>query len=415
MTLSPNMSLDVPIPGTTLGPTYASDVSDALEIIDGHRHTGATTDGLQIPTAGILINADLPFHSNSAQDLRCSAYTDQSAVLAAPGDVSCVYSKGGDLYWNNAAGTPVRVTAGTVVNATGVNTVYEALEVSGDITILPADTNVFLEVDTTADRSITLPPANSVAAGRFYKMRDATGTANVHPITLHRAGSDQIDGATSYVVRSVFGAVEIKSNGAAGWLADSSGNYTLGNLMVGPNAARSGVIGIPNNAEIYARNAANTGDKSLISLDASDVVQVGSGDAITVEGSDVAVSATASIEMVANGSTVVDADGSTLGVGDVAIPTTISGATVGVVGTTVGLSGSNLATVDSDTLVQLTVDGDPFLQATTGPAVSLGGDLTLSGNTFGAFGTTPVAQPTGVAVTAAGIHAALVALGWITA
>jgi len=44
-------------------------------------------------------------------------------------------------------------------------------------------------------------------------------------------------------------------------------------------------------------------------------------------------------------------------------------------------------------------------------------DVLLVGatQTLGFFGETPVAQPTGVAVDAAGIHAALVTLGLITA
>ncbi len=380
------MGLDVPIPGTTLGPAYASDVSDALTVIDAHRHTGAPTDGLQIPSAGLLINGDLSYHSNSAQDLRCTAYTDQSAVLSGPGDVSCLYSKGGDLYWNNAAGTPVRVTAGTVVEATGVNTVYETIEVAGDITILPADTYVFLEVDTTAARSITLPAANSVAAGRFYKVRDATGTAYAHPITIHRAGSDQIDGATSYVIRTLFGAVEIKSNGDAGWLADSSGNYALGNLSVGPSAARSGVIGIPNNAAITARNAANTNDETLIKLDASDIVQVGSGDGLSLVGSDILVQASGTVAIEANGATVLTSDGMTVGVGDSAIPLVLTAYPSVTIGT-----------------------GSVLVEIAPGSTVFQAGDGTL-----GFFGTAPVNQPTGVGANLANIYAALIALGLIS-
>lgn len=46
-----------------------------------------------------------------------------------------------------------------------------------------------------------------------------------------------------------------------------------------------------------------------------------------------------------------------------------------------------------------------------GPVVQVGG----TDGKVGFFGATPVAQPTGVAVTAAEIHAALVALGLITA
>lgn len=47
--------------------------------------------------------------------------------------------------------------------------------------------------------------------------------------------------------------------------------------------------------------------------------------------------------------------------------------------------------------------------------VELDGDLNHDGTNVGFYGTTPIAQQTGVAVTAAGIHAALVNLGLITA
>jgi hypothetical protein len=47
--------------------------------------------------------------------------------------------------------------------------------------------------------------------------------------------------------------------------------------------------------------------------------------------------------------------------------------------------------------------------------VQIDGNLNHDGSGAGFYGTTPVAQQTGVAVTAAAIHAALVNLGLITA
>jgi hypothetical protein len=43
------------------------------------------------------------------------------------------------------------------------------------------------------------------------------------------------------------------------------------------------------------------------------------------------------------------------------------------------------------------------------------GGVKIASTKIGAFGTEPIAKPTGVAVTAAAIHAALVSLGWIAA
>lgn len=52
---------------------------------------------------------------------------------------------------------------------------------------------------------------------------------------------------------------------------------------------------------------------------------------------------------------------------------------------------------------------------TTTGACNIGGALNHDGTTVGFYGTAPIAKQTGVAVTAGGIHAALVALGLIAA
>lgn len=62
--------------------------------------------------------------------------------------------------------------------------------------------------------------------------------------------------------------------------------------------------------------------------------------------------------------------------------------------------------------------GPGFISAEVVNGGTVRGQVTLeseTGSTNGFFGADPVARPTGVAVTAAAIHAALVALGLITA
>lgn len=57
------------------------------------------------------------------------------------------------------------------------------------------------------------------------------------------------------------------------------------------------------------------------------------------------------------------------------------------------------------------VNGNAILVNTGSNAVRLG----ATGGSIGFYGTTPIALQTGVAVTAAGVHAACVALGLFTA
>lgn len=59
-------------------------------------------------------------------------------------------------------------------------------------------------------------------------------------------------------------------------------------------------------------------------------------------------------------------------------------------------------------------NGDTNLYRNSAGVLKTDGAMAIAGN-VGFYGTTPVAKPTGVAVTAAGIHAALVTLGLIAA
>jgi hypothetical protein len=52
---------------------------------------------------------------------------------------------------------------------------------------------------------------------------------------------------------------------------------TFGNVVVGTNPAMTGIIRVPNNVSINARNAGNSGDVNLVYLDGSNFVQVGGG------------------------------------------------------------------------------------------------------------------------------------------
>jgi len=216
-THDPVMGLTIPTPGVDPGPEYAQEISDDLPIIAQHRHTGASNqDGYQVPTAGIDINADLSFNGFNATSLRTIRLTEQNTIPSGVGDIGVLYFYQGNAWLNTGSGIPVQINAGSSLAVTVSNS-YPAKSLAGNYTINPSDGYIIFEVDTTASRIITLPAANSVANGRFIIVKDATGTANTHPITINAAGSDTIDGATSYVVKTNYGVVELISNGSNEW------------------------------------------------------------------------------------------------------------------------------------------------------------------------------------------------------
>lgn len=120
-TISPNMNLPIPNVGEDPGPDWATNVVACLNAVDGHTHSPA--QGVLVTPDGLDINADLSFGQNNAINLRTVRYASQTAALAEPADLGCLYVVDEDLYFNDGAGNNVRITqGGTVTGSTGTIT-----------------------------------------------------------------------------------------------------------------------------------------------------------------------------------------------------------------------------------------------------------------------------------------------------
>lgn len=131
MPTTPYMALMLPTVSGTVGPTWASNLNDAMTLVDSHNHTSG--QGVQVPTAGININADLSFAGTNATLIRSSRYSTQASTLALPTDVTCLYVSGNNLYYNNGAGTPVQITAGSALAASSLGGISGLAGTSGSV------------------------------------------------------------------------------------------------------------------------------------------------------------------------------------------------------------------------------------------------------------------------------------------
>ena len=107
--ISPNMNLPIPQVGVTPGPAWATDINNSLTLIDGHNHTPGF--GVQVPSNGLNINANLSFNNFAATALSASIYTPQGSC--AINDSLCV--NGVDLYYTDGNGVTVRLTQGGAI------------------------------------------------------------------------------------------------------------------------------------------------------------------------------------------------------------------------------------------------------------------------------------------------------------
>ena len=214
---TPFMNLDLPTPTVTLGPEWATELNAAMDTIDAHDHTNSK--GALIPVAGLSIDSDLDFNAFSITNLKTVNLELQGSILDGASYINSVQVFDGDLYFTNGAGVAVQVTSGSSLPSvpTTVDT-FEYLEINTNLTIGAADITVYINVDTTAIRTITLPLANSVSPGRFYYINDKDGLSNTNNITIATAGGDLIQGSTSFLVDSNYSAITLVSDGAGQWL-----------------------------------------------------------------------------------------------------------------------------------------------------------------------------------------------------
>jgi hypothetical protein len=184
MANSPNMGLSVLIPGTTTGPGWATSLESDKLLIDSHTHVAG--QGVQVPSAGLNINANLPFGGNAPTGVGyvgLQAGSLQSGVL-----LNAILQSGSNLYWNNGSGQPVQITsagslaASTIGGITGLSGTTAALTYSAALQLFIATSNTNLSAGWDG-ADITVRPRNVVSA-QGVKIQAPTTLASSYTTTL---------------------------------------------------------------------------------------------------------------------------------------------------------------------------------------------------------------------------------------
>ena len=75
-------------------------------------------------------------------------------------------------------------------------------------------TDVYLSVNTGTAKTIQLP--NAPSSGRYFVIKDLSGTANTNNITVTTVGGAVlIDGSTSYTINLAYGSAQFIFNGTS--------------------------------------------------------------------------------------------------------------------------------------------------------------------------------------------------------
>lgn len=205
------MDMTKPTVSSTLGPEWASEVNDCLDVIDAHDH--ADGKGTPVTPAGMDINAEL-----DCQDEKLSNVASLSLFPKAAADAThlgSIQRIGTNLWWINASGAAVQLTNGSSVASAGTGVLTPSVVSSYPYTILTTDAQAVLIIDTASARTLTLPAASTAM---MVGVKDGVGTASTNNITVTPDGTDLIDAVNAnYLIQEDFGCKFFLSDGVSKW------------------------------------------------------------------------------------------------------------------------------------------------------------------------------------------------------
>lgn len=269
MPTTPYMSLLLPTVSSTLGPEWASELNNALGYVDAHNHSSG--QGIQIPTAGLNINADLPFNGFNAFGLRSSRFADQPSALALAADLSCLYSSGGNLYWNSGSGVAVQITAGGALNAASIGAIGGDYATSGASEFYTSASKLFSFTSAAntyanlATGKVTVyEPTLGVTKG--VTLQSPAALASAYALTLPAA----LPGATSLVTMDAAGILATTTSPTLSALT-LTGNLALTAAAIQSIVKTAGTLRIgtgDNNDVVLYRNGVDAFVATATTLDA---------------------------------------------------------------------------------------------------------------------------------------------------
>lgn len=252
-TYTPNMNLPTPTVGITDGPQFATDINNSLTLLDQHSHTPGS--GVPITPSALDINLDLPLNSNNLTLARSVRFSPQGSALSLPQDLGCLYEVGVDLYYNDGAGNPIRITqSGSITGTSG--SIANLVAPASASYIALSQTFVFQSASNTAANmdvaslllrnstvnsfALTLNPPSAMSANYSLVLPALPAAKNI--MTLDSAGNMSavwnVDNSTIVVTANKFTAVpdQIATNmtpAGAQTIATTMGNTGAG--IIGGN------------------------------------------------------------------------------------------------------------------------------------------------------------------------------------
>lgn len=246
-TTTPLMNLVLPVVGSQVGPTWATNLNTAFDVIDTHDHT--TGKGSKIPISGLNINADLNLSDKGVYNVGYSRHTNLTSPLSAVTYPTTINTAAGELYYNDAAGNQIQLTSMGGINLASLGTIggdYSTSTASlayasiSSLFTFTSSAGVYAKINT-GDLKIY----ERVSSGKSVEIKTITGLGADYTLTLPAAvplstlpvkmastgalSTSQI--ATADIANSAVGSTQI-ANDAVTTAKLANGAVTLGKQAI---------------------------------------------------------------------------------------------------------------------------------------------------------------------------------------
>jgi hypothetical protein len=254
MAIGSAKSFTVPTVSVTAGPTYATQVSAALQEIK---------DDLEadINSASITIDANLDWNGYEVGEVGALELEDKSAAFSGPTNVLKAYSRSGEFYWNDGAGNQVQVTSNGSLNAAalgGINGDYGggnpasvSFDDANSVFVFTQDPGVSAKIDVG---SILI--RDEVASAYAITIESPAALAAAYSLILPAA----LPAATGILLVTTAGTVGTLSTTLTPALTSLT---TTGTLGVGTNATVGGTLAVTG-ASTFTGTLTASNDASVV-------------------------------------------------------------------------------------------------------------------------------------------------------
>jgi len=241
---TPNMNLTLPTVGSTVGPTWATQLNTAFTQVDAHTHVVGAGQGVPISSAALNIDAAVNWNNYSLLNASLVSLQDQGAAVLVSG---ALYRDGANLWFKDGNGTNIQITAsGGIVGSPGsISGLSSPASATYSLGVFAWQSNaltaaamdcgpILLRTTTVSSNAVTLTPASTTTA--YTLTLPAAVPASTSFLTMSASGDlatqTQISGSSlvnNTVVNSKLAPVIVGLSSSGSSSVSSSSFSTVGN------------------------------------------------------------------------------------------------------------------------------------------------------------------------------------------